>query len=279
MRPLDDNPIVPAHTSPSLNEEFRLAQALEARRPDAVGRVYNAYGPELIEYAEGLLGDRDRAVEAVREALQGLPGDAPDAETLRDRLYELVDDECREPPVRLNRWLVAAGVAAGAVLTTLMLVLVESTDGDGAPPAAAPPVRSIPPATPPASPAPAPSREQERATAPDAEPRETAGADKPGRLSVEAGDCAGVRAAGLPARCTIRLTATGGAVKWSVSSVRSRDARISADGGGRLAEGRSASVPVTVRPRLLCFVDGSGSGTVSFAPGGTATVTYTCWRR
>ncbi|TDC74168.1 hypothetical protein [Actinomadura sp. 7K507] len=257
-----------------LNEDFRLAQALEARRPDAVGRVY---GPELIGYAEELLGDHDRAVEVVREAVRALPDDVSDAETVRDRLYELVDDECREPPVRLNRWLVAAGIAAGAVLTAGMLVLFESTDGDGTPPAAAPPVKTFPPATP--SPAPTPSREEKKATAPDAEPRRTPRADKPGRLSVDAGDCRGVRAAGFPARCSIRLTATGGAVKWSVSSVRSQDARISAGGGGRLAEGRSTSVAVTVRPRVLCFVDGSGSGTVSFAPGGTATVVYTCWRR
>ncbi|TDC44221.1 hypothetical protein E1281_34310 [Actinomadura sp. KC345] len=271
---------MPTHTGPSLNEEFRLAQALEARRPDAVGRVYNVYGPELIEYAEELLGDRDRAVEAVRSALLALRDEGADPETFRDRLYELVDDECREPPVRLNRWLVATGIAAGAVLTTGMLALFESTDRDGTVPAAVPPPSLSTPATP--SPTPTPSREEKeekRAAAPDPEPGETPAADESGRLSVDAGACRGVRALGLPVRCSIRLTATGGAVKWSVASVRSRDARISADGGGRLAEGRSTSVPVTVRPRVLCFVDGSGSGTVSFAPGGSATVTYTCWER
>jgi hypothetical protein len=68
-------------------------------------------------------------------------------------------------------------------------------------------------------------------------------------------------------------------VKWSVTSVRDRAGRISAGGSGTLAAGRSTSVAVTVRPTVLCYIGGRGSGTVSFSPGGTATVSYTCWRR
>ncbi|MEU8800876.1 hypothetical protein [Spirillospora sp. NPDC048819] len=268
---------MPIRTGPPLNEDFRLAVALEARRPDAVGQVYNVYGPELVEYAAGLLGDHDAAVEAVRAALSGLPDEGADAGTFRDRLYELVRDECREPPVRLHRWLVVIGVAAGVVLTAGMLVLFESTDGDEASPPAAPPVTMATPEAP--SPSPTPSREEQKAKVPAKDDKPAKAPAGPGRLSVDDGDCRGVRAVGLPTRCRIRLTARGGAVKWSVSSVRSGDARISADGSGRLAAGRSASVAVTVRPKVLCFLDGSGSGTVSFAPGGTATVTYTCWRR
>ncbi|XRQ13555.1 hypothetical protein ACN3XK_22525 [Actinomadura welshii] len=269
---------MPSHTAPPVNEDFRLAIALEAQRPDADGRVQDVYGAELVAYAEELLGDRDRAVRAVRDALAALPDEDADAAALQDRLYELVREECGGArPVRLHRWLVAAGVAAGVVLTAGMLVLFESTDRDGTVPAAAPPVPSIAPTSP--SPSPTPSRKETKAAVPpeDPEPSETRKAARPGRLSVDDAGCRGVRAFGLPTRCTLRLTATGGAVKWSVAAVRSADARIRADGGGRLAAGRSTSVEVTVRPRVLCFVDGSGSGTVSFEPAGTATVTYTCW--
>ncbi|TDE17853.1 hypothetical protein [Actinomadura sp. 6K520] len=258
--------------APPLNEDLQLAMALEAPRPVEAGRVTG-----LVEYAEELLGDHDRAVEAVRAALKAQPDG--DEETLRDRLDELARDERPEPPVRLHRWLVAAGVAAGIVLTAGMLALFESTDRDGAAPAP-PPVPSITPEAP--SPSPTPSREKTKEATPakDAEPRKTPRAGGPGRLSVDDSACRGVQQVlGLPTRCTIRLKAAGGPVKWSVAAVRSEDARISAEGGGKLAKGRSASVEVTVRPRVLCFVDGSGTGTVSFAPGGTATVTYTCWER
>ncbi|MCP9965853.1 hypothetical protein LUX57_12580 [Actinomadura madurae] len=64
-----------------------------------------------------------------------------------------------------------------------------------------------------------------------------------------------------------------------MSSVRDRAGRISAGGGGTLESGRSAPVAVTVRPTVLCYIGGRGSGTVSFSPGGTAAVTYTCWWR
>jgi hypothetical protein len=77
----------------------------------------------------------------------------------------------------------------------------------------------------------------------------------------------------------VRLTAVGGTVRWAVASVRSRGGRVSASGGGTLKAGRSATVTVVVRPTVLCYIGGGGGGSVSFSPGGTATISYTCWRR
>lgn len=184
--------------------------------------------------------------------------------------------ESGEPPVRLHRWPVSAGIAAGVVLAGGTLVLFETTGGDGAPPGVPP--QAI--ATAPPSPSPAPPREEKRPTPPpeEAPPGKKPKAGGPGRLTVDDGGCREVRAAGLPTRCRVRLTAAGGDVTWSVASVRSKGARIRAAGCGTLAAGRSASLAVTVRPRLLCFLEGSGGGTIAFAPGGSATVTYACRR-
>jgi hypothetical protein len=62
-----------------------------------------------------------------------------------------------------------------------------------------------------------------------------------------------------------------------VASVSSGVARISASGGGTLAGGSSTSVTVTVVPTVRCYATGFGSGAVGFAPGGSATISYTCW--
>ncbi|QKW37560.1 hypothetical protein HUT06_29075 [Actinomadura sp. NAK00032] len=274
-------------SAPPLNEDFRLVEALQAQRPGAVGHVYNVYGPELIRYAEGLLGDQERAVEAVREALVGLRGtDVPDAGAFRDWLYELVRDRCRSAPRRKRGLVVIGGAAAAVALTGGMLALFDSAEPEPKP-SAAPPAAMTTPESPAPSAAPAPASEDEvkekdepEPTRKAAEPQRTRKAPSgPGRLSVDDSGCRGVRAAGVPARCHIRLTAVGGTVRWSVASVRDRAGRVSAGGSGTLKAGRSASVAVTVRPTVLCYIGGRGSGTVSFAPGGTATVTYTCWRR
>lgn len=274
---------MPSRSAPPLNEDFRLVEALQAQRPGAVGHVYNVYGPELVEYAEGLLGDHARAVETVREALLSLrDADVPDAGTFRDRLYELVRDRCRAVPARRRvRLVVIGGAAAAVALTGGMLVLFDSTDREpspsAAPPVAMTPASPSPTATPtPSSPAEKEKKKPKKAAGPAKKREAPAGR---GRLSVDDGACHGVRAAGLPTRCYIRLTAVGGRVKWSVSSVRDRAGRISAGGGGTLASGRSTSVAVTVRPTVFCYIGGRGSGTVSFSPGGTATISYTCWRR
>lgn len=277
-------------SAPPLNEDFRLVEALQAQRPGAVGHVYNVYGPELVEYAEGLIGEHQRAVEAVREALLALrDADVPDAGTFRDWLYELVRDQCRGTPARKRGRLVVIGGAAAAVaLTGGMLVLFESTEPEPKP-SAAPPVAMVTPATPAPSPTstPTPKDSVEKKNEPKPKDEKKPAAPKksrkapsgPGRLSVDDGGCHGVRAAGLPTRCYLRLTALGGPVKWSVSSVRDTAGRVSAGGSGTLKAGHSTSVAVTVRPTVLCYIGGRGTGTVSFKPGGTATVTYTCWRR
>ncbi|WP_433462701.1 hypothetical protein [Spirillospora sp. CA-128828] len=264
-----------------VNEDFRLVEALQAQRPGAVGLVYNVYGAELAEYAQELLGDHERAVEAVQEALLSLrDADALDAGTFRDRLYELVRDRCRTAPP-CGPLVVIGGAAAAVALTGGMLVLFESTDLEPKP-SAAPPVAMTTPASPSptATPTPSPPKKEEKKPEPKPEkaaPEKTHKVpDGPGQLSVDDEGCQGVRAVGLPARCYIRLTAIGGPVKWSVSSVQDRAGRVSADGGGTLTGGRSESVPVTVHPTVLCFIAGRGRGTVSFEPGGTATVSFTC---
>ncbi|MDL4820155.1 hypothetical protein [Actinomadura opuntiae] len=275
--------------APPLNEDFRLVEGLRRQRPGAVGHVYNVYGPQLVEYAEGLLGDRGRAVETVRAALLALRAkgaDVPDAGTFRDWLYELVRDECRAPVRAGRRRVVVVGAAAAAVLVAGIVVVLES-GGDGKPEraptvAVVKPTPSLPSAT--VSPAQQKDerkkrdgkKKQDAPAAAKPKKREPAG---PGRLVVGDGGCHGIGVAGLPRSCPVRLTAVGGTVHWAVTSVRSRGGRVSASGGGTLSAGRSTTVNVVVRPSVLCYVGGGGGGSVSFSPGGTATVSYTCWRR
>ncbi|MFI0357162.1 hypothetical protein [Actinomadura sp. 9N407] len=396
-----------------------MADDLRARRPGAVGHVYNVYGPHLFEYADVLLGDRELAVECVRAALttgSDDPGAVPGPDRFRGWLYALVRDEClgrlgvrpeepvkhlatvgaatgleqeavtralrhnvpiREfalmvsgpgrpdasvefmtaaalegslervvptpvPPApeperpdaarpdaarsepdadghlgapvvsavgsaptlasrsagtnasrasgavqragavalgRLHRarlTVLAAGTAAAVVLTGL-LVIAQSPD-DGPPPAgiAAAPRTSAPP------PAPSPSKspEAEKTKKPEKKkPRKKArpAVAKRGRLAIGDSGCRGLGVAGLGGSCSVRLTARGGPVRWSVSSVDGRG--VSASGGGSLAAGKSTTVTVTVRPSIGCYARGGGSGSVSFAPGGSASVSFTCWRR
>ncbi|MBO2462300.1 hypothetical protein [Actinomadura violacea] len=290
---------MPSNAAPPLNEDFRLVEGLRAQRPGAVGHVYNVYGPELVEYAEGLLGEHDRAVQAVRSALLALRAkgaDVPDAGTFRDWLYEVVRDECRRP-VRGRRRIVVMGAAAAAVLTAGLVVAFESGGGD-AKPGPAPQAAATAPTTeepsPPATVTPSPPQKDGRKgkgekkkgkDAPAAEkptrraPHGGGGGGGAGRLSVSDGGCHGIGVAGLPRSCPVRLTAVGGTVHWAVASVRSRGGRVSASGGGTLKAGRSTTVSVVVRPTVLCYVGGGGGGSVAFAPGGTATISYTCWRR
>ena len=255
-------------------------EALRSQRPGAVGHVYNVYGPELVEYAETLLGEHDRALDAVREALLALRDEGaavPDAGTFRDWLFEFVHDHCQGPPAKGRRRAVSIGLATGVVLTAGMLALFEATGGADRP---APPVAATTPATRTASPE--PSKSSAKKDKPHRPVRVTETKRRPhprGRLSIAGGGCHGVRAAGPPQTCPIRLTAVGGPVRWSVASVRSSGGRISASGGGTLPAGRSTTITVTVRSTVMCYMSGGGTGSVSFSPGGTATVSYTCWRR
>jgi hypothetical protein len=71
-------------------------------------------------------------------------------------------------------------------------------------------------------------------------------------------------------RCTITVTAVDGPVTWSVRGT-SR-AELWASGGGALRVGQSTWVTVTHSGRC----QGTGSGTVTFSPSGTASVRWVC---
>ncbi|WP_157430448.1 hypothetical protein [Actinomadura macra] len=247
------------------------------------------YGPELTQYAEILLGDHDRAVAAVRSTLLMLR-DRPEListpEMFRDRLYLLVRHQCRKVQRRGHRRLVIAGLVTGAAFTAGLLVLLDVTDGEGvsAPPmaltptagATRPPTSPESPTPPAITPSPEPTQQKDEAT-PTAQPsKHHQPAGVRGRLMVHDGNCQVFHAIALPITCYLRLTAEGGPVDWSVSEVRSANGRIYTGGAGTLEPGQSASVPVRIRPTVLCNLGGNVSGTVWFAPGATATVTYHC---
>ncbi|MFV2215560.1 hypothetical protein ACFHW2_35655 [Actinomadura sp. LOL_016] len=108
-------------------EDARLVRALRARRPGAVGRVYDVHGPELIEYAEELLGDHDRAVAAVRSALLSLRAGAgvPPPAELPAWLRGLVRDECQRPVLRIRLQVIVIGIVLGAVLAAGVLAALD----------------------------------------------------------------------------------------------------------------------------------------------------------
>ncbi|QXJ23800.1 hypothetical protein AGRA3207_005005 [Actinomadura graeca] len=279
---------MPRHNASPSDDDVRLVEALRAGRPGAGGHVQSVYGPELTEYAEVLLGDHDRAVAAVRSALLILrdrPELAPSPETFRDRLYMLVRYQCRKAQRRGRGRLVIAGAAAGIALTTAMLLLFEVSRGESvsAPPMALtpPPLTEFPTPPPSDTPSPDPTEWKDRATTPPPSHTRPPGkrrkpADVHGRLAVHDGNCRVFHAIALPITCHVTLTAEAGPVDWSVSEVHAANGRIYTGGGGSLKPGESVAVPVRVRPTALCNLGGGVSGTVSFAPGGTATVLYSC---
>jgi hypothetical protein len=71
--------------------------------------------------------------------------------------------------------------------------------------------------------------------------------------------------------CSITLTAHGGPVSWSVTGT-SGNVTVSSN-SGNIGGGQTVSVGVT-RHDSICL--GSGSGSVSFSSGGTASVTWKC---
>src|SRR5690606_4901577 len=84
----------------------------------------------------------------------------------------------------------------------------------------------------------------------------------PGRLAVQG--CS----MGVAQSCSVRITAVGGPVTWQVTGT---SGELSAGGSGQLAAGEGTSVTVR-RTNALCF--GRRTGSVSFAPGGSASVSY-----
>jgi RNA polymerase sigma factor (sigma-70 family) len=87
----------------------------------------------------------------------------------------------------------------------------------------------------------------------------------PGTLSVSGCHMDGSRS------CSITLTAHGGPVSWSVTGT-SGNVTVSSN-SGNIGGGQTVSVGVT-RHDSICL--GSGSGSVSFSSGGTASVTWKC---
>ncbi|GAA2599038.1 sigma-70 family RNA polymerase sigma factor [Actinomadura fulvescens] len=114
---------------------------------------------------------------------------------------------------------------------------------------------SVPPSTPPGRGAP-PSEPRDRDTPPPPPP------PRPGSLAVSGCHM------GLDRSCAIRITALGGPVNWQVTGA---SGDLSAGGSGHLQTGQSIGVTVS-RTNGLCW--GRRSGTVSFAPGGAAQVSY-----
>jgi RNA polymerase sigma factor (sigma-70 family) len=90
---------------------------------------------------------------------------------------------------------------------------------------------------------------------------------KPGSLSIQ-----GCRISSGNGSCTITLTAVGGPVTWRVTGTSAGS--LHASGSGKLAKGRSATVTVTHSGNCGLFGSGAGSGSVSFSPGGSATVSW-----
>ncbi|WP_433328601.1 hypothetical protein [Spirillospora sp. CA-294931] len=100
---------------------------------------------------------------------------------------------------------------------------------------------------------------------------------KSGTLAINDGGCRGVGVARTVSSCRVTLTARGGPVRWGVASTNPGNARVSASGGGTLAEGQSTSVTVTISSTVRCYASGGGRGSVRFSPGGSAQISYSCW--
>ncbi|MGI5163747.1 RNA polymerase sigma factor [Spirillospora sp. CA-253888] len=243
-----------------------------------------------IALAEDVLA-ATRSFEGVPEGVPGgVPEGAPDNPAER-RPRTL-------PPLNGRRrvWVLGGVLAAAGVALSAGLLLVPDSSGPPprgameapeaveedptAEPSASPSASAAPSHSPSPSPSPSPSASPEKSEKPETRERgkRRVPAGK-GRLAVADSDCRGVGVAALPRTCRIRLVARGGAVRWSVASVDSDIGRVTARGGGTLGAGRSTTVTVTVWPTLRCYVRGAGSGTVGFAPGGAARVSYTCLRR
>lgn len=108
------------------------------------------------------------------------------------------------------------------------------------------------------TPTPRPTRPHTHRPAPPPPPQH------PGTLSVSGCHMNGTRT------CSVAVSAHGGPVSWSVSGT---SGNISAGGGGSLKAGQTTYVTVT-RHDSLCL--GSGSGSVQFSSGASASVTWRC---
>ncbi|WP_285495448.1 sigma-70 family RNA polymerase sigma factor [Actinomadura sp. NBRC 104425] len=151
-----------------------------------------------------------------------------------------------------------------------------STSGASAEPSSEPSDEPSPSGSPsptpsatPTTPTPSPSRSSASPT-PRASARPSRRAPSPSRVA--AGRLA-VTGCAIPAEqlsCAVPVRAVGGPVTWAVIGT---SGGVSASGGGRLLGGGTASVTAS---RPSDCPPGTHSGSVRFAPSGTATVTWTC---
>lgn len=117
-------------------------------------------------------------------------------------------------------------------------------------------------ASPSASKSPSPSPSKSRTRPPASKPQPPA----PGHLVVS-----GCQISSGGRSCTVTVTASGGPVTWRVTGT---SGGVGASGSGTLAAGQSAGVRVT---RGSCgLLQTGGSGSVSFSPGGSASVSWRC---
>ncbi|URM95498.1 sigma-70 family RNA polymerase sigma factor [Actinomadura madurae] len=140
-----------------------------------------------------------------------------------------------------------------------------SSPGDSESPSDSPsPTESETPTPTPTTTSPTPTPTRTRTPTRTSRPSATSSAPRTGRLSVGGCTISG------PGRgsCNLPVRAVGGTVTWSVTGT---SGGLSAGGGGTLRNGQSTSVRVSG----TCTPPG-GSGTVSFSPGGTGSVTLSC---
>jgi RNA polymerase sigma factor (sigma-70 family) len=140
-----------------------------------------------------------------------------------------------------------------------------SSSGPPSPSQTPSPTTSSPSPSPSASPSKSPSPTPSVTGRPGNPPRTRKPAPpppRPGTLTVSG--CS----MGVEHSCSVHITAVGGAVNWQVAGA---SGDLSAGGAGHLEPGQTVGVTVS-RTNGWCW--GSKSGTVSFAPGGAAQVSY-----
>lgn len=260
---------------------------------------------------EAIATDRLLELLPFAEAPEGLQSEvlliatAPDLTATRERIarraepldergwpYALVVDQLLEAERKRNRpaWPVIA-VGAGAVVLLIGLATTalsfggadkqaagspsgSGSPGDSSSPSDSPSAGDSSPGTASATPSKSPSASatpKKSATPTPSTTHSTApppshpGPPPAGSLSVSGCDMGGAGS------CTIRVTAVGGPVQWTVTGT---SGPINAGGGGNLNAGASDSVTVTRNSGLFCF--GRKTGTVYFSGGASAGVSYNC---
>jgi RNA polymerase sigma factor (sigma-70 family) len=233
---------------------------------------------------------------AIPEALRSrvlTTSSSPELGDLRSTIAQRAEPPAEaepEPEPRRSRaksnprlWPVLAAVACVLVVVVGIFLMLpgsgpKNTSGDG--PLAAPSASSSDDSFPPDSngptpsdgastPSPTPSKSKTPTPTPTPKKphshKPAPPPQGPGTLSVSGCHMNGTRT------CSVAVTANGGPVSWSVTGT---NGNITVDrNSGSLSSGGTAYITVT-RHDSICL--GSGSGSVSFSSGGTASVTWRC---